>query len=190
MRWPWQKAPELSLGGQGQSPPRSDRTKAERARAEPDRGPDGPAPLLGPDRQWEGGWSADPDELRELAALAGERLPPGLLRFLSWSDGGEGPLPVEPGWILLDGAGFLLNTLEDEDLAVVNASLLMIGQGRGGEWIALDMRGGGPGAVVWFDGDLLDQFEAVQTAGELDGRIHRIADDFDALVTMLGRRGP
>lgn len=181
MRWPWQKPEELNLGTPSEEP------VAPRRSPDEPTDPDAPPAQLGADRRWDAGPPADRDQLGELAVAAGERIPPSMLRFLAWSDGGEGPLAAEPGWLQLDSTAFLLNTLEDPDLAAVNEAVLMIGQGSAEQWIALDVRSGQPAPVVWFDGDLLDGFEGALADGTLDERLHPLAADFDALVQLIGR---
>lgn len=199
MRWPWQKAPELNLGAPVEDDVevgRWDPQTIEAPPAAPDPGPgpdvlwEGPdptaPPLLRPDQRWEGAPGAGRDDIDRLALAAQGRLPTGFLRFLGWSDGGQGPLAVEPGWIELDDTAFIILTLEDPDLAVLNASFLMIGKGREGQWIALDLRADGVSPVVWIDDALLDGFETFTREAEINAHVHPIAPDFDALIPLIG----
>lgn len=197
MRWPWQRAPELNLG-----------TPVSEVEAEawapstlevPAETPDEPpAPALidpaqdsGPavlraDQRWERYPGADHDAIDQLALVARGRLPTAHLRFLGWSDGGEGPLAVDPYWIELDDVAFLLTTLEDPDLATLNDSFLMIGKGREGQWIALDLRADGVSPVVWIDNALVDGFETFTRAADINAHVHPVAPDFDALLPLIG----
>ena len=208
MRWPWQKAPELNLGTPVSETdaevwaPSTIEVPAEApeeisapvtvaapaAFADPPE--DAAPPVLRPDQRWERQPGADHDAIDQLAIAAQGRLPTGLLRFLGWSNGGEGPLAVEPGWIELDDASYLISTLEDPDLAVLNTSFLMIGKGRKDEWIALDLRADGASPVVWIDDALVDGFETFTRTADINAHVRPVAPDFDALLPLIGTALP
>jgi hypothetical protein len=126
-------------------------------------------------RQWYRFDGASTEALAELRAASSAELPDSYLRLLAFSDGGEGPLPVNPFNLCLDPAREVTNRLRDtEDGQAEFDGFLIIGGNGGGEYIALDIRGDLPWPVVTID----------MTVGR--DSAERIANDFDTFLGLIG----
>lgn len=122
--------------------------------------------------------SAPKELLTQLAAIAPITLPESYLALLSDSNGGEGPLSVQPFWLVLYPA---------EEVAVIESEgryheffpgLFVIGSNGGGEAIALRSDGEGEAKVVFFD----------MTNCDLDESVATLATSFEELFGLLENR--
>lgn len=129
--------------------------------------------LEGREWHWMGGASAQ--TLEELRAAAPDELPAGYLQLLSMSDGGEGPLPVHPLNLCLDPAHEVIARLGNGNYGQPEfTDFLIFGGNGGGEYLALDMRGGAPWPVVTID----------MVGGPESAEI--VATDFDRFIDLIG----
>lgn len=128
-----------------------------------------------------GTWSSNsPAPQAAVALLRSEAeipLPESYLQFLCTTNGGEGDLGIEPGWISFWSAEEVLDLNRSYELDQLVPGFFGIGSNGGGDLIALDGRKGPPFPVV-----------AVPFVplGVEDAMI--IAPDFDALISLLGVR--
>jgi hypothetical protein len=122
--------------------------------------------------------SEDPalrDAVEQLEREAEIPLPESYLRLLAATDGGEGDLGAEPGWISLWPAEEVLNLNRSYEVEQHATGLFGIGSNGGGELFALDTRKGEPFPIVSVPFIPLDVREA---------RV--VAPDFDVLLSLLG----
>ena len=128
------------------------------------------------DREWHAAPGASPTALARLQSASPVRLPPSYLDLLAFSDGGEGPLPVQPLNLCLYSAAEVIEIEREGSFHEFFPGLLVIGGNGGGEAIALDIRGAEPWPVVYFDMTNIDLEESVEL----------LAPDFDALLDIIG----
>ena len=128
------------------------------------------------DREWHPAPGASPTVLARLQGASPVRLPPAYLNLLAFSNGGEGPLPVQPFNLCLYSAEEVIEIEREGSYKDFSPGLLVIGGNGGGEAIALDIRGAEPWPVVYFDMTNINLTESVQP----------LAPDFDALLDMIG----
>jgi hypothetical protein len=129
-------------------------------------------------------WRPEPPaSQRALAALreqAPVRLPAAYFDHLTSSNGGEGDLGVEPGWIAFWPAEEVISLNTEYSIAELLPGFFGFGSNGGGELLAFDIRGGEPYPVVMVPFVPMDSRKAVQIAGsfvELRGLIGRPCDE-------------
>ena len=113
------------------------------------------------------------EALEVLKNAAPFELPESYLRFLAFSDGGEGPLPDMPLNICLYPSEETAQIAADRIFEEFFPHLFVIGGNGGGEAIAFDLRGTLPPGVVYFD--------------MIGGSPLPLAPSFDALIDIIGR---
>lgn len=128
-------------------------------------------------RNWHGAAGASDQILAELRAVATAELPEGYLRLLSASDGGEGPLPVNPFNLCLDPARDVIARLAEGGHEDLDGFLIFGGNG-GGEYLAFDMRHGAPWSIVTID----------LVAGPASAEL--VAPDFVHFIDLIGVEPP
>ncbi|MES2494660.1 MAG: SMI1/KNR4 family protein [Pseudomonadota bacterium] len=126
-------------------------------------------------RAWFGVSGATPEDLACLRATAPDDLPERYLDLLAFSDGGEGPLAINPYNLCLDSAATVTETIDgrNHDQADLQGFLIFGGNG-GGEFLAFDTRRGPPWPVVRID----------MVAGGNSAEV--IAPHFDAFFDQIG----
>ena len=127
--------------------------------------------------EWFKNEGAGEDAVSRLSAVAPILLPASYLTLLRYSNGGEGPLPVDPWNFCLDTAESAADTEQNGLMKECFPNLFVIGTSGGGEAIALDASVPAPHPVVQFD----------MTNCNLTESVRRLAPDFDALLDMIGR---
>src|SRR5262249_25093877 len=70
--------------------------------------------LIAADREWRGTDGASPELLERLRKVMPADLPPEYFQLLAFSNGGEGPLPVEPYNFCLDEAEYAAKQYADK----------------------------------------------------------------------------
>jgi hypothetical protein len=126
-------------------------------------------------RDWYRVEGASARTIEDLRAAATERLPKSYIQLLSVSNGGEGPLPVDPFNLCLDPAEDVISRLAGQSAF---DGFLIFGGNGGGEYLALDMRNEGPWPVVTFD----------MVAGPASAKV--VAADFDTFTDLIGVQPP
>lgn len=130
-------------------------------------------------RDWHGAAGALPQDLEQLHAAAPQEVPASYLRLLSITDGGEGPLPVNPFNLCLDTAREVIDRLTTGNYHQPELDgFLIFGGNGGGEYLALDMRLMRPWPVVTID----------MVAGPASAEV--VAPDFDKFVDLIGVESP
>lgn len=128
-------------------------------------------------REWFKLDGAGEESIRTLTDLAPFPLPESYLALLRFSNGGEGPLPVEPWNFCLDTAELVAEMEQTGAQKEFFPGLFVIGGNGGSEAIALDANAPAPHPVVMFDMTNCNFAESVST----------LAEDFDAFLEMVGR---
>lgn len=106
-------------------------------------------------------------------------LPSAYLAMLEESNGGEGDLGVDPGWITLWPAEDVLSNNASYCVAEALPGFLGFASNGGGELLAFDLRGGEPYPIVMIPFIPMEAAEAVQ-----------IASSFEELRQLLGKENP
>lgn len=126
-------------------------------------------------RDWHGAAGASDQILAQLRAVAPAELPEGYLQLLSVSNGGEGPLPVNPFNLCLDPASEVVARLADGGHGQPEFDgFLIFGGNGGGEYLAFDTGDGEPWPVVTID----------MVAGRASAEV--VAPDFDRFIELIG----
>lgn len=126
-------------------------------------------------REWHGTTGASREALEELCSVAPSGLPEAYLKLLSFTDGGEGPLPVEPFNLCMDPVSSVVELIRTgNDGQSDFEGFLIFGGNGGGEYLAFDMRNGPRWPVVTID----------MVAGGRSAGI--VASDFDTFLDLIG----
>ena len=132
--------------------------------------------MLSDNATWYGNAPAESGALDRLRNIAGISLPQNYLAFLAWSNGGEGPLGIEPGYIVIDSAEDAATQKEQKLFEEFFSGFFMFGGNGGGELLAFDLRADEPWPIVMIDMTNIDLKESVV----------RIADNFHDLLKHIG----
>ncbi len=106
------------------------------------------------------------------------RLPPEYIDQLAASDGGEGDLGVQPGWIVLWPADEVLAHNAGYSVSEFLPGFFGFGSNGGGELLAFDIRGSEPYPIVMVPVIPMEVGEAVRIAssfGELRNQIGKLS---------------
>lgn len=132
--------------------------------------------MLTSEAQWFRQDPASDLALAKLKLAVGDSLPQEYLDLLSYSNGGEGPLPVQPYNLCLDSAEVTAEAWQSGSYSELFPGFLVFGSNGGGEYIAFDQRQGLPWRVVAIDMTNIALAEAVMP----------IATDFASFVALIG----
>jgi hypothetical protein len=127
-------------------------------------------------RDWYKHEGASPAAIEQLKEVAPVSLPDNYLSLLSYTNGGEGPLPVQPLWFCLYPAEEVADIQQAGTFREFFPGFFVIGGSGGGEAIAFDLRENAPYPLVSFDMTNIDLTESVQ----------RIAASFDVALELIG----
>lgn len=126
-------------------------------------------------RDWYAVPGASPDTIQELRNAAPRDLPGSYVALLSFSDGGEGPLSVQPYNLVLDPTQEVICRIANRNYGQPEFDgFLIFGGNGGGEYLAFDMRQGTPWPVVSID----------MVAGR--NSAEQVANDFDSFIELIG----
>jgi hypothetical protein len=132
--------------------------------------------LIAADREWQGADGASPKLIERLRKVMPADLPPEYFHLLAFSNGGEGPLPVEPCNFCLDEGEHAAEQFADKIFDADFPDFFVIGSNGGGDAIAFDMRGAKPWPIVAFD----------MTNADLDESVVTVAPDFVSFLDLVG----
>ncbi len=128
----------------------------------------------------EGRWfnvdGASPEALAGLRVVSPVSLPESYFALLAYSNGGEGPLCVQPLWLSLFPAEEVVRLHLAGTFRETHPQLLVIGSNGAGEAVAFDLGTPEPYAVVAFDMSNGDQSDNVQP----------MAESFDKMLELIG----
>jgi hypothetical protein len=128
---------------------------------------------------WRAAPPAEKDALAVLKARASVLLPDSYLGQLAISNGGEGDLGAEPGWISLWPAEEVIELNADYEIADSLPGFFGFASNGGGELIAFDHRTGAPFPIVMVPFIPMDVREAIQIARSFDSFLHLIGKRLD-----------
>lgn len=128
-------------------------------------------------RKWHKVDGASADAIAALKSLAPVDLPESYYALLTFSNGGEGPLAVQPLWFQLYPAEEAAQIERDGTFRELFRGLFVIGGNGGGEAVALDLRENAPYPLVAFD----------MTNVDLEESLRPIAPSFDVALDLIGR---
>lgn len=131
-------------------------------------------------RQWHRCDGASAEELAALIAAAPVALPESYLQLLRATNGGEGPLPVQPLWLVLYPAKEVAQIQREATFKEFFPGFFVIGGNGGGEAVAFDLRAPSSMPVVAFDMTNIDLTESVRP----------LAASFDGLLDLMGQDAP
>lgn len=127
-------------------------------------------------KDWHKAEGAGEVTLAQLRQIAPAGIPESYFSLLTFSNGGEGPLQVQPLWFQLNTAEEAIRAELEGDYREFFPGLFVIGSNGGGEAIAFDTRGGEPYPLVMFD----------MTNVDLGESIRPIAADFESMIELIG----
>lgn len=123
---------------------------------------------------WDAGSPASEAAIQALAEQSGLELPNEYLDFLRQSNGGCGPLRIEPGWLQLWPAEEVVAVNRDYEVALWLPGLFGFGSSGGGELLAFDTRFAKPWRVVM-----------VPFCDLTEESVLPVADSFAALIRAI-----
>ena len=122
---------------------------------------------------------ASAQNIEDLRIAAPNELPESYLALLSFSDGGEGPLSVQPYNLVLDPAQEVTARISNGNYGQPEFDgFLIFGGNGGGEYLAFDMQVRAPWPVV-----SIDMIGGRDTA-------EVVARDFDSFIELIGIEWP
>lgn len=124
---------------------------------------------------WRGCVPAPAGVITSLVAVAPIALPESYVALLAVTNGGEGDLGIEPGWIDLWPAEEVMSANAEYAVAENLPGLFGFGSNGGGELLAFDARRSPPWPIVMIPFIPMEVAEAVQ-----------IAQGFDELLLEIG----
>ena len=128
-------------------------------------------------RVWRKAEGASDAAMASLRQAAPAVLPESYYSLLFYSNGGEGPLPVQPLWIVLYPAEEVAEIARQGTFDEFFSGLFVIGGNGGGEAVAFDLRTAEPYPLIFFDMTNIDLAESIRL----------IAPNFDAALDLIGR---
>ncbi|HET9336653.1 MAG TPA: SMI1/KNR4 family protein [Sphingomicrobium sp.] len=127
-------------------------------------------------REWFGVAGASAEEIEQLKSVAPVELPDSYFQLLAYSNGGEGPLPVDPFNLCLDPIPQVIEGIQTGNFGQNEfAGFIVFGGNGGGEYLAFDTRGNEPWPVVYID----------MVAGPDSAEM--VTPTFDAFIELIGR---
>lgn len=133
--------------------------------------------MLHENSDWYKQAGASAEALEKLRRVCHFELPVPLLELLAYSDGGEGPLPVEPYNFCLDSAETIAQAQIERTYEEFFSGYFVFGSNGGGELIALDMNASGGVPVVTLDSTNMDLSESRR----------EVAGSFEAFLLLVGK---
>ncbi len=130
------------------------------------------------DIDWQKEAGATSAEISDLIAASEFALPNDYLSFLRLNNGGQGPLSVQPLWLVLDDAVSVAKTMRENTFTEFFPGLVVIGSNGAGEGIAFDFRHGAATKIVYFD----------MVNSDLDESIQPLATSFSELLSYMDRK--
>lgn len=128
------------------------------------------------DANWDKQKPARPESIQMLVDNAGKELPEDYLALLRYSDGGEGTLGIQPGWLQLWSSADVLEHNKGYAIAECLPGFIGFGSNGGGELLAFDTQSGKPWKIV--------MIPFISTSAD-EARV--IANDFAEFIRAIGR---
>lgn len=132
--------------------------------------------MLGSDRKWLNRPGASASAVQQLKQALAVELPEAYFDLLSYSNGGEGPLPRHPLRCCLDPAEVVTTNWRKKAFEQFFPGFVVFGGNGGGELLAFDIRDCEPWAVMTID----------MTDINLEESVVPVATTFTDFLDMLG----
>ncbi|MDX8356797.1 SMI1/KNR4 family protein [Sphingopyxis terrae] len=126
------------------------------------------------ERDWHRSPGATAEALKSLRAALPMEMPASYFSLLSFSDGGEGPLAVQPFYLCLDPTAEIIERQSKPPGQSEFETIFIFGGNGGGEYLALDLRQEQPWPVISVD----------MIAGLESAEI--VAKDFESFLDLVG----
>ena len=126
--------------------------------------------------EWYKEEGASNEDIRKLKSVCEVELPQEYFDLLAYSDGGEGPLPVEPYNLCLDSAKIVTQNLIDKTFEEFFSGFIIFGGDGGGSFIAFDKRSESSLPIVALD----------STNINLNESTIQIAESFSEFIRLIG----
>jgi hypothetical protein len=134
--------------------------------------------MIPADREWFSQPPASGEAVEAMRRLENVELPLAYLQLLAFSNGGEGPLPVQPWNFCLDPAEVASQNWREQTFAEFFPGFFVFGSNGAGELFAFDLRVANPWPVVALDSANCDLRDTVLS----------VAKNFDAFMGVLGQK--
>ena len=131
--------------------------------------------MISADREWYGRDGASSSELEGFRSFVPTTLPQGYYDLLRFSNGGEGPLGVQPCWFVLDTTEEAATAWTGKSHAEFFPGLFVFGSNGANEAFAFDLRADGV-RVVYFD----------TTNANLAESVVELTTSMDAFIALIG----
>jgi hypothetical protein len=128
------------------------------------------------DAVWDTKEPAKAESIERLVAEIGKDLPSEYFALLRYSNGGEGSLDIDPGWLQLWSLEEVLEHNRGYEIEEAIPGFFGFGSSGGGELLAFDTRNGKPWKVVMIPFIPMSAKEAIV-----------IANDFEEFIRAIGR---
>lgn len=126
-------------------------------------------------REWHRSLGATTEALEAFRAVIPSGMPASYISLLSFSDGGEGPLAVQPFYLCLDSTTEIVASRSSATPRQSEfENIFIFGSNGGGEYLALDLRRSQPWPVV-----SVDMVVGIESA-------EVVAEDFDSFLNLVG----
>jgi hypothetical protein len=126
-------------------------------------------------RDWHRLAGASESDLEALRSISRAALAESYFQLLFYSDGGEGPLPINPFYFQLDSVNAAIESIKTQNYGRSDLEgFQIIGSNGGGEYLAFDLRQESPLPIVMID----------MVAGP--SSVVVVASDFDAFLDLVG----
>jgi hypothetical protein len=129
-------------------------------------------------------WNREPGasiaQLNALRRASPVELPETYFQLLAFSNGGEGPLAVQPLYFMLYDVQYAEDGINQHKYDEFFPGFVIFGSNGGGEYIAFDTRGSTPWPIVFIDMCNIDLEESVS----------QLAADFDVFLGLIGLDAP
>ena len=133
--------------------------------------------MIPADREWFRQPPASGEAIEAMKRLENVELPLAYLQLLAFSNGGEGPLPVQPWNFCLDPAEVASQNWLEQTFSAFFPGFFVFGSNGAGELFAFDLRVAKPWPVVALDSANCDLGDTVLS----------VANNFDAFMCVLGQ---
>ncbi len=117
------------------------------------------------------------DVLRRASSV---ELPESYFQLLAFSNGGQGPLSVQPFYFALYDVEFTAEGIVQHRYEEFFPGFVIFGSNGGGEYIAFDICGSAPWPIVYID----------MCNADLEESVEPLAVDFDSFLALIGLDAP
>lgn len=136
--------------------------------------------MISSERIWNRKPGASLKEMDALRRASPVELPESYFQLLAFSNGGEGPLSVEPFYFVLDELQYTVDGIAQNRYEEFFPGFVVFGSNGGGAYVAFDIRGSAPWPIVHIDMCNIDLEESVWP----------LAKDFDLFLLLIGVDAP